>query len=247
MKKIDLSVVIPAFNEEKRLPFTLVDTLDFLEKQRYLFEIIIVDDGSFDGTCEVVNRFVRMGKPVNLISYKPNQGKGNAVKTGALAAVGNQILLADADGATPIAELKRLEMAIQNGADIAIGSRAVKSEETKIETAWYRRFLGQAFNRVVNLIAVPGIRDTQCGFKLFTNSAARFLFSKQRSNGFSFDVEILYLAQKSGMQIAEVPINWHNVPGSKVNLVADSIRMFRDVCRFKAWHPNVPRFDYANN
>lgn len=234
-----LSVVVPAFNERWRLPPTIIDMVDYLERKDFAYEIIVVDDGSTDETAEIVKKFERVREQVRLIRLPRNAGKGHAVRTGILNAKGAHIIFADADGSTPISEIDRLLDAIRNGADVAIGSRALSSDETQVKTVWYRKLLGRSFNYVVNVILLPGIADTQCGFKMFTAKAAEFLFTRQKSDGFSFDVEILFIAQRAGLKIAEIPINWENVPGSKVSLVLDALRMFRDVFRFKVQHRNI--------
>jgi dolichyl-phosphate beta-glucosyltransferase len=158
---------------------------------------------------------------------------------GVLSSRGDYVLFADADGATPISELKRLMTAAKAGSDVVIGSRAKQSDETKVSTVIHRKILGRVFNRVVNLLLLPGIADTQCGFKLFTKRAAAYLFSQQRSDRFSFDVELLFLARQVKLTLTEVPINWTNIPGSKVNLLIDAIVMFRDILRFKLIHRGV--------
>lgn len=230
---LDLSVVIPAYNEELRLPNALLEAYEYLRDSGRSFEIIVVDDGSTDETATVVRRFHGLAPEVRLLGYPTNRGKGYAVKFGVLNARGRYVLFADADGATPIAELERLQAAASAGAQIAIGSRALFSVDTGVRTVWYRKLVGRVFNAFVNVIVLPGVADTQCGFKLFTRGAARFLFRRQRAERFSFDVEILFLARKAGFRIAEVPINWTNVSGSKVNLARDSIAMGIDVLRFR--------------
>ncbi len=243
--QVDVSVVIPAYNEERRLPPTLIDMIDYFDRQSFSYEIIVVDDGSRDGTCEVVRKFERVRQQVKLIQLPKNQGKGHAVRLGVLNSHGKTILFADADGATPISEFSRLYGVITSGGEIAIGSRALASIDTKVSTSVHRRFLGRIFNRWVNTVLLPSITDTQCGFKMFTRNAALFLFPRQQSDRFSFDVELLYIATKASITIHEVAINWNNIPGSKVNLVVDSLRMLRDVLRFRVQHRNVSPEEYA--
>jgi len=238
---VELSVIIPAFNEEWRLPPTLLDYIDYLDSHYSSYELIVVDDGSTDKTVEVAKKFAKIHPHVTITTLGRNRGKGCAVRTGMLSARGTRRLFADADGATPCAELARLEDAIRAGADIAIGSRALSSRDTSISTRWYRKYLGRGFNACVNALILPGIADTQCGFKLFSARAAEAIFSRQTSDGFSFDVEILYLSRRLGFSLREVPINWINVPGSKVNLIADSVKMFRDILKFRVAHRAVSR------
>lgn len=241
---VDLSVVVPAFNEEWRLPPTLIDMVDYLDTRGLSYEVIVVDDGSSDSTTDVVKKFERIRPQISLIRVPRNYGKGHAVRLGMLTAHGKSVLFADADGSTPFRELERLEAELAKGADVAIGSRAMISNDTKVVTNWHRRFLGRAFNFCVNMLVLPSVADTQCGFKLFTSQAARFLFERQQSDGFSFDVEVLYIARKAKLRIVEVPINWKNVPGSKVNLVLDALRMFRDIMVFKVRHHKVNEADF---
>lgn len=226
-----ISVVIPAYNEEMRIRPALHDILDFFSGQKFTFEIIVVDDGSRDRTAEIVRE---MKLPdVRVYSLGENAGKGAAVRSGVLQAKGERVLYCDADGATPFREVLRLLAAIDHGADVAIGSRALLAKDTSVSTVWYRKLMGRVFNGLVNFLILPGIADTQCGFKLFTRQAAQDVFSRQRSQGFSFDVELLFLARKSGYQIAEIPVNWTNIPGSKVDLLRDSLRMLRDIFWFR--------------
>jgi dolichyl-phosphate beta-glucosyltransferase len=205
--------------------------------QRY--EIIVVDDGSSDTTAAVVTEHAGRNPNVRLLSLERNSGKGIAVRTGVLSARGEKVLFADADGSTPIGEVERLESALERGADIAIGSRAIPSAETHVATVWYRRFLGRLFNGTINCIVLPGLADTQCGFKLFRRSIVPAIFSRQTATGFSFDVEILLIARRLGLRIAEIPVNWTNVPGSKVNLVTDGTKMLRDALIFRWRHRHL--------
>ena len=235
----DLSVIVPAYKEEWRLAPTLLAVLDYLDARGGSYEVIVVDDGSSDDTVRVVQNLQRLKPQLGLLRQPENRGKGCAVRTGALRARGRRIVFTDADGSTPIEEVERLERALAAGADIAIGSRALQSRDTRVVTAWYRKALGRVFNWCVNALVLPGIADTQCGFKMFTSRSAAFLFGRQTADGFSFDVELLLIARRAGLRIAEVPVNWKNVPGSKVNLVVDSLLMFWDVIRFRIIHRHV--------
>jgi dolichyl-phosphate beta-glucosyltransferase len=237
----EISVIIPAFNEERRILPTLSATYDFLKKNFGTFEILIVDDGSSDKTAEVCETF-KIDKPeIKLIIFPRNKGKGAAVKEGMLASGGAMALFQDADGATPIEETTRLVEALKQ-ADLVIGSRALPSNDTKVTTIIHRKLLGRIFNFTANLLAVPGILDTQCGFKLFTKVAAKKIFGAQKLADFGFDVEILYLARKMGFKVAEIPVNWHNVPGTKVNVLLDGIKMFFDVFLIKLIHRRTSSF-----
>lgn len=224
-----LSVVIPAFNEELRLPRYLELVTGYLSRRGIGYEVIVVDDGSRDRTSAVVEALRNDDSRLHLIRFSENCGKGAAVRAGMGAARGTLRLFADADGATPIGEIERLEKAIKRGADIAIGSRALRDDTTKVEGKLHRKVMGTIFNLMVQSIAVPGIRDTQCGFKLFTAHAAVNTFPLQQIDDFGFDVEILYLARNRGLRIVEVPINWTDVSGTKVKVGRDSVKMLADI------------------
>jgi dolichyl-phosphate beta-glucosyltransferase len=228
-----LSVVIPAYNEQRRLPATLQSVHEYLSGRAITFEILVVDDGSHDDTAELVQNFADTHAGVRLLSYSPNQGKGHAIRTGILSAKGDLMLIDDADGSSPIEEIERLERAITDGAHIAIGSRAKPDETREVKALAYRKFVGNTFNMIVQLL-LPGIYDTQCGFKLFKADVARDIFTVSRINGYGFDVEVLHIARIRGYAIAEVGINWHNVEGSKVNVLTDSPKMFYEVLKIAA-------------
>ena len=225
----DLSIIVPAYNEELRLEATIRAYLDYLRCSVRSVELIVVDGGSTDATGLLVERLAAEFPELRLIRLAENRGKGYAIRSGVVNARGRKILFADADGATPIAELDRLEAALDRGADLAIGSRALPGDGVHVRTRLYRRLIGRAFHLLVEHLAVRGIQDTQCGFKLFRAPVAHDLFSRMRTNGFSFDVEVLMLAQRRRYAIAEVPVNWTHQPGSKVNLALDSLRMALDL------------------
>jgi dolichyl-phosphate beta-glucosyltransferase len=225
-----ISVVVPAYDEERRIERMLLEALAYFRQRGLAAEILVVDDGSRDHTSGVVGRLGRTWPELRLIRLAQNHGKGYAVRTGVVNAIGSSVLLADADGATPIAELVRLEQALASGHDVAVGSRAVPRDAgVHVERRWYRHVMGRTFHWLVETMAVKGVRDTQCGFKLFRGAVAHDLFSRMRMAGFSFDVEVLLMAQRRGYLVAEVPINWVHQPGSKVNVVRDSIRMAADL------------------
>lgn len=246
LASIQLSIVIPAFNEERRLPLTLVETIDYLDERGITYEILIVDDGSTDNTASIVSKFEKIRHQLRLLRLPINSGKGKAVQFGMLNSRGHRVLFMDADGATPIAEFERLNQALDRGAEVAFGSRAIASKETKVETVWYRKYPGRVFNFLVNSILLGEVSDTQCGFKLFSDRSAKFLFSKQTLAGFGFDVEILYLARKAAISSVEVPVNWTNIPGSKVSLLRDSLRMFLEIVIIKARHKRVEKASFES-
>ena len=231
---MDLTIVVPAFNEENRLAPAVQELAAFARAQAMSYELIVVDDGSRDGTASLVHRLSQNAPEVRLIRLASNQGKGYAVRTGVVNGRGRLILFADADGATPASEFARLEAAIEAGADVAIGSRALRSTGVAVQARWYRRLFGRAFHLLVRTLTVKGIQDTQCGFKLFRGPVAHDLFGRMRMSGFSFDVEVLLMAQRQGYRIAEVPVNWHHVPGSRISLLRDSLRMARDLFIIRA-------------
>jgi dolichyl-phosphate beta-glucosyltransferase len=230
-----LSVVVPAYNEARRIAPTLLSALLYLRERGAPFEILVVDDGSRDDTGRVVEELAAEHPEVRLLSLPHNMGKGAAVRAGARAAEGAWILVDDADGATPVVELERLVAAAARGADVAIGSRALAAPDVGVERRLVRAVTGRIFAFLVNALAVPGIADTQCGFKLFRRDAAAFVFGRQRLDGFAFDVELLYLARRGGYRIEEVPVNWMNVAGSKVGL-GPGLRAFADVLRVRRFH-----------
>lgn len=244
---VQFSVVIPAYNEEWRLPPTLIDIIDYFDERKVTYEIIVVDDGSSDQTVAVVDKFVKIRTQVKLIRLPRNYGKGHAVRTGMLNARGEFILFSDADGSTAISQIERLEAALHAGkASIAFGSRAAPSASTRVQSRWYRKALGRCFNFFVSKLLLPGVLDTQCGFKLFTRDAAQFVFSTQECDGFGFDLEILYLAKRADIAFEEVPVNWVHVPGSKVNLIIDALKMFRDIFVFRFRHRSVSPSDFSS-
>ena len=228
-----LSIIIPAYNEAERLPGYLSEVRDELDRMNIDAEILVVDDGSQDDTAVYVKSVARQDPRVYLLAQPCNQGKGNAIQRGMLEARGHQLLFADADGATPFREVRQLLAAADAGHEIAIGSRRTSSDAATRERTGLRALMGQMFYSFVNFLAVPGINDTQCGFKLFRRDCARELFADLNESGWAFDVEVLYRAQLTGYGIAEVAVDWHEVDGSKVNPVQDAIRMFIAVFRIR--------------
>lgn len=228
---LDLSVIIPAHDEAARILPHLRSIVRFLTSRDRPFEILVVDDGSADDTAVVVRQFGRRVPAVRLLRLPVCSGKGAAVRHGMQAARGRWQLFTDADGATPIEELVRLEQALQSGADLAIGSRSLASRRSdfRVEARWHRSLLGSCFNAIVRAGGIRGIADTQCGFKLFERTVAQDLFTVSCLNGYGFDLELLYIAQRRGYRIAEVPVNWTDQPGSKVRLMRDGLGMLRDL------------------
>jgi dolichyl-phosphate beta-glucosyltransferase len=234
-----LSIVIPAYNEQARLPRTVLDTILWCTSRGLRFELIIVDDGSRDETLALSRLFEESEFRVRALAC-PHLGKGAAVRTGMLNAKGRFVLFMDADGATPLDEIPKLLAAVQGSYDVAIGSRvAQRSREVEVRTPFQRLLIGRTFAGLVKVFALDGVSDTQCGFKMFRREAAAAIFSRQKLAGFAFDVEILFIARRLSLSIAEIPVNWVAQPGSKVNLIADSVRMQWDLSRIRWVHRNL--------
>ena len=232
VRGVDLSIVIPAFNEEERLPASLGAVSAYLAARPSAprVEVLVVDDGSSDATAsraEDAGR--RHGLDLRVLRLPRNRGKGFAVRTGCLETTGRLILVSDADFSTPIYEWEKLASA---NAPVAIGSRAVDESLVKERQSLPRRTMGKLFNRLVRLVAVPGIRDTQCGFKLFSREAAREIFSRAKVDRFAYDVEALLLARQLGYTIAEVPVLWFNSADSRVTLLLGA-QAYWDVLRIR--------------
>ncbi|MCX6357703.1 MAG: glycosyltransferase family 2 protein, partial [Candidatus Aureabacteria bacterium] len=233
---IYLTVVIPAYNEEPRLGTTLDRVLTYLAGRGYAYEVVVVDDGSRDGTARVAEAYAAAHPEVRCVRNGVNRGKGFSVRRGVEEAAGGYILFSDADLSTPIEDIEQLLPKIRDeGFDIAIGSRGLHDSDVRVHQPWYRELMGKIFNKIVRLVTLRGISDTQCGFKLFKGDVAREIFALQRIERFSFDVEALYLAKKRGCRIAEVPISWYNSPRSRVSILGDPARMFMDVLRIRLY------------
>jgi dolichyl-phosphate beta-glucosyltransferase len=234
----ELSIIIPAHNEAGRILPYLRQIVDYCERQGRSYELLVVDDGSTDGTSLVVERLATVHPSLCVLRLTDCRGKGAAVRYGMQSAAGSLQLFADADGATPIQELARLEAALAEGADMAIGSRAMAARlpDFTVHARMYRSVLGSLFNAAVRQIGIKGIADTQCGFKLFHRDIAQELFSYASIDGFGFDLELLYLAQQRGYRIAEVPVNWSDQPGSKVRVLRDGLAMLRELAVVRRNH-----------
>jgi glycosyltransferase involved in cell wall biosynthesis len=226
-----LSIVIPAYNEAERLPATLAQLGGFLRGEGHAAEIVVVDGGSADATAAVV-RAVAATDPTTRLIVAPHQGKGAAVRRGMLAALGRVRVMCDADLSMPPHELPKLIAPLVAGADIVVATREGAGARRIGEPA-HRHLMGRVFNLLVRLLAVPGLDDTQCGFKAFTAASAEALFRRCTIDGFGFDVEVLYLARKRGLRVIDVPIAWYFQASSRVNPLRDTIQMVRDVLRVR--------------
>jgi dolichyl-phosphate beta-glucosyltransferase len=233
MSEVRLSVVVPAYNEEVRLGRSLPKIFEYYSGQDYSFEVVVVSDGSSDSTAAIVREFCKERSQCRLVEYTPNRGKGYAVKTGMLEAKGELILFCDADLATPQEETVKLWKRIADGADVAIGSRPLRDSNLEIHQPFYREMLGRLGNKLIQLLAIRGIEDTQCGFKLFTAASANAIFRRCKLDGFSFDFEALMIARDLGYRIDEVPIRWMDQAGSKVVPWRDFPRALRDLVKLR--------------
>jgi dolichyl-phosphate beta-glucosyltransferase len=233
----DYSIVIPAYNEEKRIQPYLEAIAAYFSERDATHEVIVSNDGSKDGTAELIRSLRARMPALNLLTYTPNRGKGHAVRMGMLAARGKIRLFADADGSTPIEELANLTRALdENGSQVAIGSRDVSSKERQVKMKLHRQFIGWVFRMLRWWLTGLNVLDSQCGFKAFTAEAADRVFVLAKMDGFAFDVELLYLARRCGFGISEVPVRWADAGDSRVNLLTEPFKMFLDVCRIRGLH-----------
>jgi len=225
----NLSVIIPAFNEEARIPATIRRVAEYVEDSFREYEIIVVDDGSTDRTVDAVRSLARDIGRIKLLQNGVNRGKGFSVKQGVQAASGNIILMTDADLSTPIEEIEKLLVWIERDFDVVIGSRGLKESDIVLRQPWYREKMGRIFNVLVSTLVMQGFKDTQCGFKLFRADVAKDVFRRSVVEGFGFDVEVLFVAGKLGFRIKEVPVRWINSPDSRVKVLSAPLRMFVDL------------------
>jgi len=230
-REIDLSIVIPAYNEEKRIGATLLSIDKYLERQKYTYEILVVSDGSTDKTVDVVRKYKQLVKNLEVIDNLENEGKGAVVRQGLLEAKGKYRVFTDADSSTSIDHVKKMWPLFEKGYHIVIGTRDSRDDKDAtqaVKQPLYRRIIGDAGNLLIQLIAVPGIWDTQCGFKGFTAKAVKDIFPRLRINRWGFDIEILAIAKRLGYKIGIIPVHWENDPQSHVTFMG-YLNTFREL------------------
>jgi glycosyltransferase involved in cell wall biosynthesis len=235
-----LSIIIPAFNEESRLPATLNQVLDFVNRQAYTAEVLVVENGSRDRTLDVALAFAEQHPALRVI-HEEQRGKGLAVRRGMLMAQGEYRFMCDADLSMPVDEINLFLPPLQNGCAVAIGSREAAGS-VRYNEPYYRHWGGRAVNSMIRLLALPGLQDTQCGFKCFRAAVAEDLFRAQTLTGWSFDIELLFVARRRGYCIQEIPIRWYFNPESKVSVVKDALKMGLDIFKI---HFNTLRGVYG--
>jgi dolichyl-phosphate beta-glucosyltransferase len=236
----ELSIIIPSYNEEARLPATLERVAAYIARSGRTTEVLVVDDGSSDRTAAVADEFRRKIPLLRVLSNGVNRGKGFSVRHGMLEALGNVVLFTDADLSAPIEEADKLLAALTDH-DVAIGSRALDRSLISTHESAFREFAGIVFNKIVRIILRLPFVDTQCGFKAFRRERCRILFEQQRIERFGFDPELLYLARHHGLRTVEIPVQWGHSPATKVNMLRDSVLMFLDVFRIR-WNATLRRY-----
>lgn len=235
------SIVIPAFNEARRIPATLASVVACVREKKWLAEVVVVNDGSRDNTAELVMEFARNAPEVRLIENPGNRGKGYSVRNGLLYSLGEVVMFTDADLSAPMEEAQGLFNAIEEGADIAIGSRWLERSRQTIRQPFYRRFFGRCFNRMTRAVMGLPFADTQCGFKAFTRKAAQTCFQLQTIDRWGFDPEILFIALRRGFRIKEVPVSWAHDERTQISYLKDGMRMLQDLAQVR-WNALLGRY-----
>jgi dolichyl-phosphate beta-glucosyltransferase len=239
-RTFELSIVIPSFNEELRLPASLERIAAYVNSRGLQSEVLVVDDGSSDRTAEVAASFVDRLRDLRVLKNGRNRGKGYSVRNGMLEAKGERVLFTDADLSAPIEEADKLLSALEQY-DVAIGSRAMNRDLIEVHESPFREFAGIIFNRIVRIVLRLPFVDTQCGFKAFRRERCRIVFEQQRIERFGFDPELLYLARHHGLKSIEIPVRWSHSPATKINMMRDSILMFADVFTIR-WNALLGRY-----
>jgi dolichyl-phosphate beta-glucosyltransferase len=237
----DLSIIIPSYNEEARLPETLRRIAEYLPTLGLRTEVLVVDDGSTDRTAAVAESFRGKLSGLRVLSNGPNRGKGYSVRHGMLESQGDMVLFTDADLSAPIEESSKLLSALNNGYDVAIGSRAMDRSLISTHQSIFREFAGIIFNKIVRIVLRLPFVDTQCGFKAFRRERTQIIFEQQRIEGFGFDPELLYLARHHGLRAIEIPVRWGHSSATTVNMVGDSLKMFVDIFTIR-WNSMSGRY-----
>ena len=231
----ELSVVMPAYNEAKGIQAALEQVASYFRSRAIAGEIVVVDDGSTDGTARLAGE-TSVPTVVRVLVNEQNRGKGYSVRRGILSARGRYVGFADVDMATPIEELDKVREAFASGAEVVIGSRALPESQIVRHQPWWREWAGRLFGSFVRTVLLPGIPDSQCGFKFFSAAAARAVFTRQHLSGWAFDVEVLYVARRLGYHIVQVPVRWINDPDSRVRMWREGPRVVVDVLRIRWIH-----------
>jgi dolichyl-phosphate beta-glucosyltransferase len=240
------SIIIPAYNESARLGTTLDRVLSYVSSEQWDAEVIVVNDGSRDGTPDLVREYAKKHPRLRLLENPGNRGKGYSVRNGMLNASGELLLFSDADLSSPIEEAPKLFAAIHAGADVAIGSRWLQPEMQTQRQSPLRQFYGRAFNVALRILLGLNLKDTQCGFKAFTRDAAQKIFPQQQIERWGFDPELLYLARRLKMKIAEVPVAWAHVEGTRISPLRDGLRMFGEVLKIR-WNAITGKYSRTQN
>lgn len=234
-----LTLILPAYNEASRIAATIRAAQEYLDSLNEPWELIVVDDGSSDGTLDSIRSCGDQSSRLRVITYHPNRGKGYAVRQGVLASQGRFVAFSDVDMSAPLTEFAKLFKALEDGYDVAIGSRAAKGAELEKHQPLYRELGGKSLNLVIRLLAVHGIHDTQCGFKLFRGDLARRIFGMCFVNRWGFDVEVLYLARRMGCEIAEIGVKWSHGEDSKLRPFRAALGVIRDIIRMRLHHYEI--------
>jgi len=236
MSEIYYSCIVPVYNESGRFDRGIAAIHHYLERAGHPYEIVIVDDGSEDDTLSLGEKFAEGKTNVKVISYKPNRGKGAAVKVGVMEAAGQYVFFSDIDLSVPIEYIEQFMPVLENGTDVVIGTRRTSDATIAVHQPWYREFLGEIFRRMVRAFFVPEVTDFTCGFKSFKADVAREVFKRSRITGWTFDAETIFIADKLGYHIKEIPVVWSNEEGTKVRVVRAAVNSLLELFRIKVNH-----------